>query len=60
MRLANYAIELHVPRNTTERELEQMCRALSLLDLRTVLENLVTAYTRSRRALRKVLVIVDE
>jgi hypothetical protein len=60
MRLADYSVRLDVPEDTPERELDQMCRSLSLLDLRTVLEKLLGAYTRSNRALTKVRVIVEE
>jgi hypothetical protein len=60
MRLANYAVRLDVPEDTPERDLDLMCRSLSLLDLRTVLERLLSAYTRSNRALRKVRVVVEE
>jgi hypothetical protein len=60
MRLADYSIRLDVPEDTPEQELEQMCRSLSLLDLRTVLEKLLATYTRSNTALRGVRVIVDE
>jgi hypothetical protein len=60
MRLADYTVRLDVPESTPERELDQMCRSLSLLDLRTILERLVSVYTRSNRALQKVRVIVEE
>ena len=60
MRLANYAIHLEVPENTSEKELEQMCRSLSLLDLRAAVETIVAAYTRGNRYLHKVEVTVEE
>jgi hypothetical protein len=60
MRLANYSIQLEVPEDTPEQELEQMCRSLSLLDLRAAVEVVVATYTRGNRALRKVRVSVEE
>jgi hypothetical protein len=60
MRLADYSVRLDVPENTPDRELEQMCRSLSLLDLRTVMEKLIATYTRTNKALRSVRVIVEE
>ena len=60
MRLADYSVRLDVPENTPDRDLDQMCRSLSLLDLRSVLEKLLSAYTRGNKALRDVRVIVDE
>jgi hypothetical protein len=60
MRLANYFIRLDVPEDTPERDLDQMCRSLSLLDLRTVMEVLVATYTKGNRALRTVEVTVEE
>jgi hypothetical protein len=60
MRLANYTVQLDVPENTPEKELEQMCRSLSLLDLRSVMELVIANWTRNNRALRNVNVTVEE
>lgn len=60
MRLANYSIRLDVADNTAEEDLDRMCRALSLLDLRAALEKVLAAYTQGNRVLREVEVTVDE
>jgi hypothetical protein len=60
MRLANYSIQLDVPEDTPEPAVGRMCRALSLLDLRSVLEEIVAAYTGGNHALQDVRVVVEE
>jgi hypothetical protein len=60
MRLANYIIELEVPENTSETRLEAMCRALDLVDLRTLVERLLRVHLAGNRVLAGVRVLVEE
>jgi hypothetical protein len=60
MRLANYAIVLEVDEHTSEARLEAMCRALVLVDLRTLVERLLTVHLSSNAVLAPVQVRVEE
>ena len=60
MRLANYSIRLDVADGTADEDLEKMCRALSLLDLRAAMEKVVAAYTQGQLCPGAVEVTVEE
>jgi hypothetical protein len=60
MRLANYVVQLDVPRDSGEETLDQMCDALEALNLKELLREFAQQWVRTRRELRPVRVRVEE
>jgi hypothetical protein len=60
MRLANFVVQLDVPRDAAEDALDRMCDALEALDLKTLLQEFTQQCVRTRRDLHPVRVNVEE
>jgi hypothetical protein len=60
MRLANFVVQLEVPRDSGEPALDQMCDALDALNLKELLREFAQQWVRTRRELRPVRVHVEE